>query len=123
MRKATTAEFLLVSVVAYRRRPMTWASELTVKVPCHSATVDRKKPTTRPLQPATRKLVAARRTPPTQLNRSMSRSSGKRARSLTALRSVAVWRSDMIHPMWLCQKPMSGLWMSSAVSLKRWWAR
>src|SRR3954463_5329919 len=111
----------LVSVVEYRRDPQTWFSEFTTKVPCHSITVETKKPQTSAGAPPMRKMTTARRTGGSRWNRFRNRISGNRERSLIS--AVPAYLRHRIHPAWLHQKPFFGEWMSPGSSEYLWWSR
>src|SRR4051812_23431783 len=102
---AIKTELRLVSGVAYLRLPNTWAMEFTQNVPCHSSTVDRKNPTTSPLQPPIRKHSVPRNHGPMRSYLLRKRSSGNLAKSSISSYNVSVDVCDRIQPQCAHQKP------------------
>src|SRR5471030_1333158 len=95
-----------VSVVAERREPQRWLTELTKNVPCQSATVETKKPQTSIGRPPMRKRATASKTGGTRWYVFSQRSSGYLLKSLIS--RVSAEPSRKIHSTWLSQKPCLG---------------
>jgi hypothetical protein len=114
----------LSSLVAYRRRPKTCASELMVKVPCQSSVVDTKKPHSSAHQPPASHNTPAIASGATSQWRFSQRSSGNRARSGMADHCVVVYSRDKIQPMCAHHRPRArGECRSVSRSAWRWWTR
>jgi hypothetical protein len=95
-----------------------------VKVACHSSTVDRKNPISRPLHPAIRYDTMPSAQGPIQSFLLRKTSSGYLAKSRMRSYSVAAYLSHRIQPTWLQKKPFwVGECTSRSESLYRWWSR